>query len=370
VGGIELNNRFYSYKDIQDGIDPDSMPEFACSAFQFCKEWLIGKKNFILRTSGSTGQPKVLEISRAQMEFSALATIEILGLKSGETALLCLPTSYIAGIMMLVRGMKADLHLILVAPGAHPFVELKEKIEIDFMALVPMQMQHLLSGNNKKDIEILKKCRNIIIGGAAIRQELEDRIRTQCSSSTNSIYVTYGMTETVSHIALRKLNTPESSAYYQALPNVQIAVDHRDCLRILSPVTNYEWLQTNDIVEIIDPNKFIWVGRADDIVNSGGVKIQPEVIEKKIEHFLFQNGMYDFQILPLPHPLLGEALTLFIEGKENKKINLPDNIRLLTEKFEMPKAILYIESFPRTSTGKPDKMNIKNKFQNYYTSLE
>jgi O-succinylbenzoic acid--CoA ligase len=362
MGGISIDNRSFSFEEIKESI-PTSLPDYAYSAFYFCKEWLNKKEVFILYTSGSTGQPKPIELTRQQMTASAIATGKALDLNAEDCALVCLNTAYIAGIMMLTRGMVLDMNLILVAPGSSPLRGLKEDVKIDFTAFVPLQLNTVLEEDNQKDIRHLQAMKAILVGGAAVSTELEEKIQLLSSP----VYSTYGMTETISHIAIRRLNGIEKQHYYRTLPEVSIGIDERNCLRILSPVTKNEWLQTNDVVEILDKNKFLWLGRADNIINSGGVKIQPEKIEKKLEKELLKTGIKRFFIGALPHIQLGEAITLFIEGNEKTNPVLLENIKNVCEKFEIPKAVIYLESFPLTPTGKPDKIILFNKFKNYYS---
>lgn len=365
MGGISIDNRTFSFKEIQESI-PTALPDYASSAFHFCKEWLNGKEVFTLYTSGSTGQPKPFELTRQQMTDSALATAKTLGLNAEDSALVCLNTAYIAGVMMLVRGMVLNLNLRLVTPGTSPLRTLTEGEKIDFTAFVPLQLTTLLEENNPKDIRHLQKMKAILVGGAAVSKELEEKIQFLSAP----VYNTYGMTETVSHIALRRLNGKEKQPYYRTLPEVSIAVDERNCLRILSPGTKNEWLQTNDVVEILDKDTFLWLGRADTIINSGGIKIQPEEIEKKLEKKLTEKGFSQFFIAGLPHGQLGEAVTLFIEGEKGKDLFLLENIKSMVEKFEVPKGIIYVETFPVTATGKTDKVKMTTEFKNYYLSIK
>ncbi len=361
LGKIIIKNGFFSFEEIKTTI-PLGLDDYEQHTLQFCQDWLLGKEQFLLHTSGSTGDPKPILLTRVQMEASAKATIKTLGLKAGDIGLVCLNTSYIAGIMMLVRGMVAEMDLLIVAPVASPLKELKQDLKIDFTALVPLQIQTTLEENNPGELLLLQSMKAILIGGAAVSIILEEKLQ----SIKTPIYNSYGMTETVSHIALKRLNGLEKQDYYQLLDGNLIDTDDRGCLRILSQVTNNQWIQTNDRVELIDENKFRWLGRVDSIINSGGIKIQPELIESTIEKILFENNIRFFFIAPLPHPLLGEAVTLFIEGKEVLNINLTDQLKSVLPRFELPKTIIYVDSFPRITTGKIDKMKIKTNYKNYF----
>ena len=361
MGKIIIKNGFFKFEEIKKNI-PLGLSDYEHTTLQFCQDWLSGKEQFVLKTSGSTGEPKPIVLNRAQMEASALATAQKLGLKAGDTALVCLNTSFIAGVMMLVRGMVIDIDLIIVQPLASPMKELKENKKIDFTALVPLQLLTILEENDSNVIQLLQSMKAILVGGASISSILEEKIQ----ALNVPVYSSYGMTETVSHIALRRLNGTEKQSYYELLSGNKIEVDERGCLRILSAVTNNEWIQTNDLVEIINATNFLWLGRADSIINSGGIKIQSELIENTIEKILFENNLTNFFIASLPHPSLGEAITLFIETKESSTSNLADKLKVVLKRFEIPKAIIYVESFPLTTTNKIDKVKIKANFKNYH----
>lgn len=360
MGKIITKNGLFSFEEIKNNT-PLLNHDYEQDTLKFCQDWLNGKEKFILHTSGSTGTPKSIGLSRRQMEASALTTVSALGLKSGDTALVCLNTRYIAGIMMLVRALVVDMDLLLVPPGSSPLQEIAENTKIDFVALVPIQLQSILEVNNSKDLKILNLMKAIIIGGAPVTSALETKIQ----QITAPVFSTYGMTETVSHIALRKLNGKKNQDYFQALTNVLLGTDERGCLKIKAEMTNNEWLQTNDLVTLLENDKFRWLGRADTIINTGGVKVQPEKIERALETILTKNGIKDYFIAGLPHSQLGEAVTLFVEKNEESSLSL-EKLRSLLDKFETPKAIIHVRSFPRSLTGKIDKKKIVDSYKDYY----
>jgi O-succinylbenzoic acid--CoA ligase len=361
LGKIITKNGIFSFEEIKNAI-PSFLGDYELNSILFCRDWLLGKVKFQLTTSGSTGVPKPIELTRYQMEASALATASALGLKKADIALVCLNTAYIAGSMMLVRGMVTNMDLYLIEPSTDPFNGIDENTKIDFTALVPFQFHELLKKASGKEIRILNSMKAILVGGAAVSSELEEMLQ----KIEAPVYSTYGMTETVSHIALRRLNGKEKQDSYRLLPSVRIEKDERDCLRIKSPVTNDQWIQTNDVVELLNEKEFCWLGRIDNIINSGGIKIQPEKIEKAIEKTVSANGYKEYFFASLPHPLLGEAVTLFVEDKDPGNDLFSKAIQPFLEKYEMPKAIIYVKQFARTSTGKVDRKNTVKKFQKYY----
>lgn len=360
MGRIIFERDSFRFEQIKEQVPALRGADFA-TALVFCHEWLNGKTSFTLHTSGSTGQPKPITLDRMQLETSAQATIQALRLSQQDTALVCLNTAYIAGIMMLVRGMVAGMDLVLVQPDSSPLQGLKADLKIDFAAMVPLQLQTILEENNPKDIRLLNGMKAIIVGGAPVNERLEARVQTLSAP----VFLTYGMTETVSHIALRRLNGEARQEYYQTLPGVLIDTDERGALKILSPVTHHQWLQTNDLAELIGPTEFRWLGRADYIINSGGVKIQPEKIEKSIEPFLSRQGIQQFFVQGLPHPQWGEAVTLFIESDE-KKENLLEELRPVLDRYALPKAVIAVKKFSRTATGKIERKKIANEFLEFY----
>jgi len=341
--------------------------DYIRQVLSFCCEWLQGRAFFLLQTSGSTGKPKTIQLSRQQMQASASMTAQALGLQKGDTALVCLNTAYIGGKMMLVRGLEIGMPLLVVEPTANPFQNLKISNKgfqfgkyafqsLDFTALVPLQLFTILK-EEKNKLDKLNKLK-IIVGGAPVNAELESLTQVV----PNSIYATYGMTETVSHIALRRLNGKERSPYYQVLPQTSIGQDHRECLTIISPVTNFEKIVTNDKVRLIDAHTFEWIGRVDNVINSGGVKIQIEKVERQIDRvFASISTFRRFVVIGLPDNKLGEALVLVVEGEplsQDNENSIYDWLKAHLNKYEVPKKIHYLPSFPETPTGKIDRLGI------------
>ncbi|MEM9676147.1 MAG: AMP-binding protein [Bacteroidota bacterium] len=318
------------------------------AALKFAWQWLRGKDGFEQATSGSTSTPKVIRLHRDQMITSARMTLQALGLGKKDSALLCLHAQYIGGKMMIVRSLLADMDIVFIRPTSNPLSYLP--FLPTFAAMVPLQIQTLLEGGKASQLNLMSA---IIVGGAPISATLEKQISEQL---TIPVYNTYGMTETVSHIALRKLTPPNVSDVFQVLDKTQIALDERGCLKIKGKVTRDQWLVTNDLVEIENDNSFRWLGRYDSVINSGGVKVMPEQIEKVLEPILqAQNYISRFLVSSLLDEKLGERIVLILEcdtlSKSFEKRILGQAAQRLS-KYQLPKAIYYLPKFSETSTNK------------------
>lgn len=316
-------------------------------AWEFCRLYASGQETFVLHTSGSTGTPKPIALTRVQMQASARVTQRALDLRTGQQALVCLNVGYIAGTMMLVRGMELGLTMHIVAPSSQPFASLPHDLAIDFVAVVPLQLQAMLDAGQAS---VLNTLGVIIVGGAPVSQQLLEGIQRL----SVPIFSTYGMTETVSHVALRRLNGVEATDSYRLLEGVEAATDERRCLRLRGAVTNHQWIQTNDVVEFLAPRKFIIVGRADNIINSGGVKIQLEKVERAIEKTeLIASRFFAWSE---PDERLGQKLILVVESEKKLDSELLQT-RLIPEllTYELPKKVYFVKKFIETPTGKVDK---------------
>jgi len=244
--------------------------DFEKKVIFFLKEWFSDSKTVKVQTSGSTGVPKVIEIEKEKMLNSAKMTCDFLNLKKGNTALICLPIEYISGKMMVVRSISRKLRLIISDPSLKSLENLNDSI--DFCAMTPLQVE-----NSLEKIHFIK---NLIIGGASVSESLKKKISQTLlpSHSPTQIYETYGMSETLSHIALKKIY-PSQDEYFSIFDDIEISTDERNCLKISAPQLNSEILQTNDLVEIKNQNQFKFLGRIDNVINSGGAKIFPEQLE-------------------------------------------------------------------------------------------
>lgn len=320
--------------------------EFEEKVISFMEDWFSHSETVSVQTSGSTGIPKVFEIEKKRMLNSAKMTCDFLGLKKGDTALLCLPVQYISGKMMLVRAIERKLKVIISVPSSAP--EISENVE--FCAMTPLQVQ-----NSLDKIHFIK---NLIIGGAAVSEKLKNKISTtlQFSNSPTRIYETYGMSETLSHIALKQIS-PIQEDYFTIFNDVEISVDERNCLKIFAPKLNPEILQTNDIVDLLNEKQFKFLGRFDNVINSGGVKIFAEELENLVKKHIDK----DLVFLGKPDETLGEKLILVIEdelfsdgcqSERSRRLKSQISNLKFENKFHIPKEILFLEKFPRAENGK------------------
>ncbi len=309
----------------------------------FLNDWFDKKEFIIVQTSGSTGKPKPIKILKNQMKNSALATADFLELHKKTTALLCLSTDYIAGKMMLVRALVLGWYLDVIEAQS---TVLQENKKYDFVAMAPVQVQNSLTN--------LYKVKKLLIGGGAISKKLENRLQNE----KTAIFSSYGMTETITHIAIRKVNFihTEKDVCYKTLPNVFIRLDERGCLVIDAKKVATDLIITNDLVTIMDASHFVWLGRIDNIINSGGIKIIPEQIEKKLTTIITTN----FFIGSKKDDILGEKLILLIEGNFDKKILNKIKESSLLSKYEKPKEIIFLDKFIYTKTGKINRFKSLN----------
>ena len=312
--------------------------ELSNSTHQFFVNWFDNHEFVEVQTSGSTGKPKPIQLKKEFMINSAMATGAYFDLKENTTALLCLSTNFIAGKMMLVRALVLGWNLDVVDSVSNPLQNTEKKY--DFSAMVPMQLQNSLSQINR--------IHTLIVGGGVVSEELISNIQNVITK----IYATFGMTETITHIAVKQLNgfkncTPSEfeKCCFTTLPNVSISKDSRNCLVITAPKVTDVKIVTNDVVEIISKNKFKWLGRFDHVINSGGIKLHPEEIEKKLAKIISQR----FFVAGIKDASLGEKLILVIEGK--KSTIILSKAKNLT-RYETPKAVYFVDKFLETATKK------------------
>lgn len=310
---------------------------------QFLDDWFSAEDVLKVKTSGSTGVPKTIKLRKEFMINSAIVTGNYFNLPQKSTALLCLPIEYIAGKMMFIRALVLGWHLDFFDSNSKPLESITKKY--DFTAMVPLQVE-----NSLHQLHLVKK---LIVGGGVVSSKLQDKLQNIACE----VFATYGMTESITHIAVKKLNRIQQLPnFYHLLPSVKIYKDNKNCLVIEAKNISEKVLFTNDVVQLISENQFDWLGRLDNVINSGGVKLHPEIIEKKlteiIENRFFVYGVFD--------DILGEKLILIIEFKgsiERKNsylTKLQYQIKNLTslDKFEIPKEIYFLDTFKETSSGK------------------
>lgn len=345
---IRLNHREVKIEEILSGAAfPQTM--FEEDALDFIKDWLNGVDSFSIQTSGTTGAPKTIVVRREQMQHQALSSILALALQPGDVALACLPVKYIAGKMMLVRALTNRMKLEIVEPSSNPLEKIHLTQKIDFAAFVPLQLQTMIEGGLAKRLNEIK-C--IIIGGAAVNPSLKQRIENEL---TTSVFVTYGMTETLTHIALQPLTGTESRDVFTTLPGITIKTDDRGCLVITAPYL-VDDVVTNDLVHITGKNSFRWLGRIDNVINSGGIKIIPEQVEAIVDGlFREMNITRRFFVAGRPDNRLGECVCLYMEGEQLPQFDeksLLEKFSTHLSHYQTPKDIVYISKFKETETGK------------------
>jgi hypothetical protein len=299
-----------------------------------------------VQTSGSTGEPKVFKPDMMRMKESARLTCSFLGLKPGDTALLCMDLKYIGAKMMLVRTVVAGLNLLIREPSGHPLADVDTPL--DFAAMAPIQVYNSLQVPEER--EMLMQIKNLLIGGGAIDSAVEKEL----SDFPHAVYSTYGMTETLSHIALRRLNGPEASDYYTPFPSVGLLLTEDDALVIDAPLICDAPVITNDIAELLIDGRFRILGRKDNIINTGGIKIQIEMLEEKIRPLLD----VPFALTSAPDPKFGELIVLIVEEGQDIK-HLPEALALVLSKYEQPRCIRRVAAIPLTESGKINRAACK-----------
>jgi hypothetical protein len=304
----------------------------------FLDEWNNPKNTVEVQTSGSTGVPKCIQVEKQRMLNSARITCGFLGLKAGDTALLCMPLDYIAGKMVVVRSIERQLRLTTVEASGHPLKNITNSF--DFAAMVPMQVYNSLQVAEER--EKLRTIKHLIIGGGPINDDLQQ----QLSSFPNNVWSTYGMTETLSHIALRRLNGENASLWYTPFCTVSISLNTNGCLVIEAPLVHEGRLETHDRAEIRD-GKFRILGRLDNVINSGGIKIQAEEVEEMLRLHI----KMPYLISKCRDEKFGEVVVLLTECPD---LSLVKAICCdILPKFWQPKHYLYTSHIPLTGTGKP-----------------
>ena len=305
---------------------------------EFLKEWNNSSETVLVHTSGSTGEPKPMLVEKQRMLNSARITCDFLGLQTDDTALLCMSLDYIAGKMMVVRALERGLRLICVKPSGHPLAMVDE--EVVFAAMVPMQVYNSLQvpGERKRLMQIY----HLIIGGGAI----DDSLALELKTFPNAVWSTYGMTETLSHIALRRLSGAEASEWYTPFDSVSVSLSDEGCLVIDAPEVCAKPLVTNDMAECLPDGRFRILGRKDNVICSGGIKIQIEEVERELRTHLRD----PYLISKRQDPKFGEMVVLLTEGDTMEARSVCEQV---LPKYHQPHAYIHVDRIPLTETGKP-----------------
>ena len=310
--------------------------------YLFLNEWFDASPIITVHTSGSTGVPKELVVRKDRMMQSARLTCEFLNLQAGDTALLCMNLRYIGAMMMVVRSLVAGLNLVVRPASGHPLSDVE--VPLKFAAMVPLQVYNTLRVPAER--KRLEHTDILIIGGGAVDDSLEAELKTIPIAA----YSTYGMTETLSHIALRRLNGEAASKCYYPFPSVELSLSAENTLIVKAPLICDDVLQTNDIACLCSDGGFTIAGRKDNVINSGGIKIQAEEMENRLQPFI----PVPFAVTAVPDPCLGQALTLLIAGKPDIK-ELENKLQAVLETYYRPKHIFITELIPQTENGKIDR---------------
>lgn len=338
------NNSFASVDELQTFTKT-----FSEDIYQFLETWFSNDDSIVVNTSGSTGKPKPISLKKEFVINSAKATGLYFALQANTTALLCLPIEYIAGKLILIRALTLGWHLDTIEANSNPLETIDKKY--NFSAMVPLQLENSLSKLN-----LIQK---LIVGGGSVSNSLQEKLQ----EISTDVFATYGMTETITHIAVKKLNNfislqeksfikneisslkkARKDEFYSILPNVTIYKDERNCLVISAPKVSDKIIFTNDVVHLISDTQFEWLGRFDNVINSGGVKLHPEKIEEKLSKIIKNR----FFVAGIPDEKLGEKLILIVEGNQ-EEINTE---AAQLSKFEIPKQIYFLNKFIETETAK------------------
>ncbi len=315
--------------------NPDA-PQWEIDLFRFIEEWLEPSEFIQISTSGSTGTPKMIPVSKKAMLRSAFNTIDFFNLLPGQTALLCLSCKFIAGKMMVVRALAGNLHLLTIPVSGRPLQTINRPV--DFAAMTPLQL------SNAHQASTIFFPKTIILGGSPVSRQLSKALQ-DCPSC---ILETYGMTETLSHIALRPVNGPDASDFFQPMKGVRLSLDNRGCLVIEAEGITKRPVVTNDLAELHENGRFRIQGRIDNIINTGGIKVVPEEIENSIAPYM----PAPFYISSVSHPVLGQELVIITEKEIPEKDEFLKKLKKILPPYHAPRQIIVKTPLPRTETGK------------------
>jgi len=346
LNGIKINltQTNFAYLKSQNNL------EWWQSIIEFIEILISNEPQIELQTSGSTGEPKKVVVDKHKLFISAQKTVDYFELNEKTTALLCMSAKYIAGQMMIVRAIVSGMNLICIEPSANPLKELNQ--QVDFTAMIPMQA--------KSSIDDLNTVKKLIIGGGKVDNSLVELLKQKNIEA----YETFGMTETLSHIALRKVS-PISIEYFTPLRDISISQGTNSELIIDYPELEIFKMATNDIIELSNNGAFKWIGRKDFIINSGGVKVSPEYVENAISHLLTQ----PFCITGIPDAKLGEKVVLVVEGEKLHDCSILQKISACVEKYYQPKEVFVVNKFPRTPNGKIERHKIVSSIIKDYPNI-
>jgi len=354
--GMMINGRKFGFMELRafchEKTGAGSAPGWKAEVCRFILDWLGDDSDIVQYSSGTTGKSKEIRLSKLSMMASAEKTCRYFHLEHGQTALLCLPVAYIAGKMMVVRSLVGSLDLQMARPDSHP--DLSAMPPVEFAAMLPLQVRNALESKGE-----LSSVRKLIIGGAEISPALEKQLQLHQVEA----YATFGMAETCSHVAIRRLNGASPEKAYQAMPGISLEKDARGCLVIDAPYLSGQ-IVTNDLVQFKGKGSFIWLGRFDNLINTGGIKIVPEEMEAVIR---MKTGL-ECAIIGLPDERYGQKLVLVLERSRK-----PGSIRELPADFpqwfprnRQPKEVVWLNHLPRNQSYKTDRNKLELILGNLY----
>ena len=346
---ISIEGQSYTRQDLLElcriMTSHSGVPEWKREVYAFILLFLdFGGEEIVQKTSGTTGDPKEIRLTREAMLLSARRTLDSLKLQPGNSALLCLPVRYIAGKMMVVRALAGGLDLILQDPSGRPLEGITESVS--FAAMVPLQIHETLL--HQDPLFLISK---LIIGGGALHESMR---KVLARMEFPEAYLTFGMTETCTHFALKRINGKMPDSQFKTMEGVELKLDHRGCLEVNVPGITPEPVITNDLVEIHDTGGgFTWLGRYDNVINSGGIKIIPELLEQQAR---LCTG-FECLVLPEPDRKLGEKLVLLVEysGENPPMEKWLHCLRNSLSAYEIPRRVLTVSELPRNNSMKPDR---------------
>lgn len=353
---LQIGHTPWSFSSIANLDDATLMavPEHGRPLLEAANKWLNGSSTFTLYTSGSTGSPKPITFTRDQIRESAEQTINYFALSPGDVLLNTLSVSYVAGFMMLMRSLVLQTPMIQVPPGRNPIPDWLLRSPPQMTALVPLQFKTIAEASGDR-LRFLSQINTILLGGGPVHPSHQ----AAAEQTGTHVYHTYGMTETLTHVAVKQLS-PQQRAYFQALPGNTFSKDQQEKLIIHSPLWSQP-LYTNDRVTLIDEQHFQWLGRADQVINSGGYKVQVSAVEEAIDQVLSDSDwpFSNFLLTSLPDDTLGEKVVLILEGyqsvPETMVAKLEEQLREVLPRYAVPKAFYSLSSFYHTHTGKLDQ---------------
>jgi len=349
-----LNKIFYRGKKYDlsktgEREDLVSLSEFSRNVTELATKWLSGGKEFSFQTSGSTGEFKEISHSREKIQKSAKLTISYFNLNKDDNALLVLDPTRIAGAMMIIRSLVAGMDLYAIDPTSDLTSFSPIFRDCNFAAIVPLQLEKLLL--SKEVSEIFRNYKAVLVGGATVNYAMIEKLKGMALP----FYETFGMTETVTHFALRKLSGSDTNPF-EVIGNHIVRQDSHGCMIVEGDLTGNQPLSTHDIIHIRDERHFEWVGRSDFIINTGGIKISPEELERKIAGKIYAFGIRNRFIISSVHDeSLGEKIILVFEGTRISDHIISELMKTIKEdldKYECPKEIRYIEKFPEAAISK------------------